>query len=160
MPAPLPLLLTLPVTPGSPAETPAAERAKVLEVIQRFFDCLAAKDAAAMQALVLPGTQITTWRPTREGSGIRRRVVEDDVRSLPAGSERLLERMWNPTVLVQGRIATMWTPYDFHRNGAFSHSGTDVFTLLKTPEGWRIVSMVYTVEPELPSAHPAGAPKP
>ncbi len=149
-------LSALLLPPALPAAPP--ERAQVLEVIQRFFDCLAAKDMVALQTLVLPGTQITTWRPTPDGGGVRRRAVEEDVKTLPSGSDALLERMWNPTVLVQGRVATVWTPYDFHRNGKFSHSGTDVFTLLKTAEGWRIVSLVYTVEPEVPSAYPSGAP--
>ena len=152
------LLLPALVLPCAGQESP--DRRAVLEVVQRFFDSLAKKDMAAMQALVLPGTQVTTSRTTPEGVGIRRRTVEEDVKAIPASRDALLERMWNPTVLVQGRIATVWTPYDFHRNGKFSHSGTDVFILLKTPEGWRIVSMAYTVEPDLPSAHPAGAPKP
>jgi ketosteroid isomerase-like protein len=154
-----PLALTgLLLLPGQATESP--DRAQVLEVVQRFFDSLAKKDMAALQATVLPGTPITTWRPTPEGTGIRRRTVEEDVKAIPANPEALLERMWNPTVLVQGRLATVWTPYDFHRNGRFSHSGTDVFTLVKTSEGWRIVSLVYTVEPDLPSAHPAGPPRP
>ncbi len=144
--------------PALQAGTPAQDRQEVLQVVQRFFDALATKDAEALKALVLPGTPITVLRPTPEGPALRRRVVEDDLKTLPATPERLLERMWNPTVLVQGRIATVWTPYDFHRDGKFSHSGIDVFTLLFTEGRWRIATMAYTVEPEVPSAHPAGAP--
>lgn len=154
----LPILVSAFLHPA-PAEAPL-DRAEVLAVVQRFFDSLAKKDMAALQALVLPGTQITTWRPTPEGTGIRRRVVEEDVKSIPGQPDTLLERMWDPQVQVRGRIATVWAPYDFHRSGRFSHSGIDVFTLVKTAEGWRIVSLVYTVEPDLPSAHPAGAPRP
>lgn len=144
--------------PGVQAGTPAQNRQQVLEVVQKFFDSLASKDMEALSALVLPGTPITVLRPMPEGPALRRRVVEDDLRTLPASAEKLLERMWNPTVLVQGRIATVWTPYDFHRNGKFSHSGIDVFTLVFTEGRWRIASMAYTVEPDVPSAHPAGPP--
>ena len=143
---------------GLKAGDPVQDRQQILDVVQKFFDTLAAKDVEAMKALVLPGTPITVLRPTPDGPAIRRRVVEDDHRSLPASPEMLLERMWNPTVLVQGRIATVWTPYDFHREGRFSHSGIDVFTLVFTEGRWRIASLTYTVEPDLPSAHPAGPP--
>ncbi|HJW31747.1 MAG TPA: hypothetical protein VJ505_00140 [Holophagaceae bacterium] len=144
--------------PAAQAGIPDPDRQEVLQVVQRFLDALAKKDTEALKALVLPGTPITVLRPTPDGPALRRRVVEDDLKTLPATSERLLERMWNPTVLVQGRIATVWTPYDFHRDGKFSHSGIDVFTLLFTEGRWRIASLAYTVEPEVPSAHPAGAP--
>lgn len=151
------LVACLAGAPAAQADTPQ-ERKEVLQVVQRFFDALATKDTETLKALVLPGTPITVLRPTPEGPALRRRVVEDDLKTLPATSERLLERMWNPTVLMQGRIATVWTPYDFHRDGKFSHSGTDVFTLLFLEGRWRIASMAYTVEPEVPSAHPVGAP--
>ena len=153
-----PLLMSALLLPLRAVESP--DRAQVVGVVQKFLDALAARDAVTLQALMLPGTQITSARPVPEGLSVRRRVAEDDAKRLPTGSDRLLERMWNPTVLIQGRIATVWTPYDFHTNGTFSHSGIDVFILLKTAEGWRIAGLAYTVEPEVPSAHPAGAPKP
>ena len=58
----------------------------------------------------------------------------------------LLERMWAPKVFCHERIAVVWTSYDFHRNRQFSHCGVDAFTLIKTEQGWKIASIVYTVE--------------
>jgi hypothetical protein len=54
--------------------------------------------------------------------------------------------MWNPEVRVRGDIATIWTPDDFWIDGEFSHCGTDSFHLIRSPEGWRITSGLYTVE--------------
>jgi hypothetical protein len=73
--------------------------------------------------------------------------------------ERPLERIWNPTVVAQGRLATVWAPYDFHKDGKFSHSGIDVFTLMQIGTEWKIVSLAFTIQPSVPSAHPAGAPR-
>ena len=42
----------------------------------------------------------------------------------------------------------VWTPYDFHIDGRFSHSGIDVFTVVRTADGWRIASIAYTVDRE------------
>ena len=140
------------------AAPPAPDRDQVLKVVQNFFDALAANDVEAYRALFVPATQITSTRNTPDGFSIRRRTVEDDSQKMPSSQNRLLERMWNPIVQVQGRVAVVWTPYDFHLNGRFSHSGVDVFSLLKTDTGWKIASVVYSVEPGTPSQHPAGPP--
>ena len=62
--------------------------------------------------------------------------------------EIIKERMRDTGVVVQvhERIAMVWAPYDLWVNDKFSHSGVDVFTLLKTAEGWKISSCSYTVE--------------
>lgn len=136
----------------------AGDRDQVLQVVQGFFDAMAKSDGEALRALAVPGSQVTVApRPGVDGP-VRRRMIEADVDSLKANKNQLLERMWNPTVMIEGRIAVVWTPYDFHRNGKFTHNGTDVFTLMKLTEGWKIVGIAYTVEPEPPSRHPAGAP--
>ena len=57
-----------------------------------------------------------------------------------------------------GRIAVVWTRYDFHRDGKMSHNGTDCFTLLKTDAGWKIVCLAYSVEPATQTENPAGPP--
>jgi hypothetical protein len=70
-----------------------------------------------------------------------------------------LERMWDPEVRIQGAIAAVWTRYDFHRDGKFSHCGTDAFNLVKTAEGWKIASAMWTVERTGCVPSPLGPPK-
>jgi hypothetical protein len=82
------------------------------------------------------------------------------IRSIGPTTDRLLERMWNPTVHVDGKIAILRAPYDFHRNGTFSHCGVDTMTLLRVGGEWRIVGISYTVQREKCSPSPLGAPKP
>ena len=72
---------------------------------------------------------------------------------------RLTERGYRPTVLVSGPVAMIWLPYDFYQDGKWSHCGVDVFTLLKTGTGWRIATVVWSVEqPPACSPHPDGPP--
>ena len=54
--------------------------------------------------------------------------------------------MWNPEVKIAGSIAVVTTPYDFHRDGKFTHCGTDIFTLVKMSDGWKISGGSYTVQ--------------
>ncbi len=58
------------------------------------------------------------------------------------------ERLFDATVLVQKGVALVWAPYDFHLNGEFTHCGVDTVSLVKTNDGWKAVSLTYTVETE------------
>jgi hypothetical protein len=71
----------------------------------------------------------------------------------------MLERMWSPQVRVYKGIATLWAPYDFWLNGAFSHCGIDSFELAKTSEGWKLTSGIYTVERTGCTPSPLGPPQ-
>ncbi|MGI9629297.1 MAG: nuclear transport factor 2 family protein [Longimicrobiales bacterium] len=55
------------------------------------------------------------------------------------------ERMWNPTVVVDGPIAQLWTPYDFYVDGQFSHCGIDAFQMVLEDGAWKVFSLIYTM---------------
>ena len=140
------LVATLLLASLAPAAPPAGEEAAVLATVQKFFDSLAARDPALAREILVPEGR---YFSVREDSGrvvIGGRTHREHIESLPRDQGRLLERMWEPKVLIAGRIAVAWTPYDFHRNGAFSHCGVDAFSLIKTDGGWKIAGVVYSVE--------------
>ncbi len=58
--------------------------------------------------------------------------------------ELLRERYWDGKIITDGNIATVWAPYDFYLNGAFSHCGVDLFYLVKENMSWRIAHFGYT----------------
>lgn len=135
------------------------DRAAVVKVVQQFFDALHAKDGAGLKATCQPGAQFTSGRPSAEGYALRQRPVETDIARFAEVKDTYLERMWSPTVHIDGRIAVVWTRYDFHLSEKFSHNGTDCFTLLKTDQGWKIVCGAYSVEPGTKTENPAGPPR-
>jgi len=53
---------------------------------------------------------------------------------------------------IDNQIATVWTPYDFYvkEHASFeehlSHTGVDSFQLFKTDDGWKILSLVYSIQ--------------
>jgi hypothetical protein len=49
-------------------------------------------------------------------------------------------------VSIRGRIAEVWGEYEFWSDGKFNHCGIDSVNLLKTAEGWKIASIVFTTE--------------
>jgi len=59
-----------------------------------------------------------------------------------------LETPLSYEIKIHQGLAMAWVPYEFHVNGKFSHCGVDVFTLIQTQDGWKIVSAAYTIEQE------------
>jgi hypothetical protein len=87
--------------------------------------------------------RVRTWAESRDIK------TDDDI----------VERGFDPTVLVSGPLATVWYPYDFYLNGDWSHCGVDVFVLGLTENGWRILSMAWNaMQPPNCDQHPDGAP--
>ena len=136
-----------------------SEKAAVTAAVQALFDAMAAKDAAKALALVIPDGQLQSVRKTDAPAAPRGRTLETFANSLPTQKAPLLERMWNPEVRVSGAIATLTARYDFHLDGKFTHCGTDIFTLVKTADGWKISGGIYTVEPTGCEPSPLGEPK-
>ena len=133
------------------------EESRVLAPVQAFFDALAAGDTAAAARTVTNGVSFIGTSETPDGVTLNE-GGRAELLALVGRDAAMLERMWSPTVMIRGTIAVVWTPYDFHRDGAFSHCGIDAFNLVRTNEGWRIANIVWTVEPTGCEPSPLGPP--
>ena len=136
-----------------------SDTAAVLAVVQRLFDAMAKRDTAAARTLLLPGSRLISLRTASPAAQPRQQTDTAFLRSLATGSERLLERMWNPVVSIHGSLANVWTPYDFHIDGRFSHCGVDNFVLVRNANAWQLASVTYTVETAGCAPSPLGPPK-
>ena len=54
------------------------------------------------------------------------------------------ERITIADVKIDGPLACVWAPYKFYVGTTFSHCGVDVFQLMKTTAGWKIIYIVDT----------------
>lgn len=120
----------------------------VIAVIDRFFATMAARDSAGMAALLMPDGVLHAVFDGTTARAPQAISHKDYLSGLRQGKERILERYWDPQVHVDGSVATVTAAYDFHVNGALSHCGTDVFTLLKDGEGWKISGGVFNMRRE------------
>jgi len=127
----------------------------VLAKVQALFDAMAAHDSTAALALVIPEGRLMV---SRANAPVSNSTLGEFAAKLSAAKATYLERMWNPKVMVRGGIAVVWTEYDFHLGGKFTHCGIDSFQLVKTPEGWKISALAYTVEPSACKPSPLGPP--
>jgi ketosteroid isomerase-like protein len=150
------LLALVLLAPLCMAAAGADEEKSVLAAVQQLFDGMSAHDAAMIKGAMTPDAKLIGARSGRPASTVSR---DDFAASIAANKSQLLERIWNPQVLVRGNIAMVWAEYDFHANGTFNHCGIDTFLMLKTEEGWKATAISYTSETEGCKPSPLGAPK-
>jgi hypothetical protein len=142
---------------ATPAAAATPEEAAAVAAVQRFFDGMAAPDAAAVAAVTIPGGVFTSIRPAPGGgTKIGRIPLEDFIKSLKPG---LNEAMWSPKVVLRGRLmATVTAPYELKIDGKTIHCGIDVFDLAKVDGQWKIAAATWTAEadacPELTANRP------
>src|SRR5688572_12771805 len=93
------------------AQAPQTDTIAVIAVVQRLFDAMASGDTAKMRALLLPGMHfISLTADPSATTGPRLQSDSAFIQRLGSRRQRLLERMWDPVVYLQGPIATVWAP--------------------------------------------------
>jgi len=122
---------------------PAEER-EALAAVQELFDAMRAKDTVTLRRLMHPDAHLFVPGSQSGSLTLRNTAAPEFIASVGAASERLDERHRDPEVRVDGNLATVWTYYDFFRDGAFSHCGIDAFSLAKTDAGWKFLQIAYT----------------
>lgn len=138
-----------------------AEEAAVLASVQRFFDTMTARDSIGTRSVLDDEGDFVSVRWGDDGNAIVRRAPNAAyLAGMRNRKDTYLERLWDAEVRIHGPIATVWTPYDFHINGTFSHCGVDAFQLRKTDAGWMITGGTYTVERTGCAPSPLGTPTP
>ncbi|WP_423926857.1 nuclear transport factor 2 family protein [Candidatus Palauibacter sp.] len=153
-------LLLAAVTTTAPAYLSAQEDAEAgaVAAVQALFDAMAARDGEAIRDLLTDGAVFTATAETADGVEVRESTGAEFAASIGQPGPALLERMWDPHVMIQGPLAVVWTPYDFHVDGEFSHCGIDAVSLAKTAAGWKISSIAYTRERDGCAPSPLGPP--
>lgn len=124
------------------------EKQAVLEKVNQFFSALEKKDTALFKSISFTNTQVWSSRSMADSIKTSMRYVSDDILRLSVMKETIEEKPLKYDISLHGNIAIVWAPYTLSLSGKFSHCGIDVFTLLKTNEGWKIISIAYTVEPD------------
>ena len=115
-------------------------------------------DAAGLTDLMVPEAVLY---PTRTANGATTLRVRTRAEQRAAKISGVVERGWKAQALVSGGVAMVWYPYDLYVNGAWSHCGADVFTMVKSGASWRITSVTWSAEqPPVCEKHPDGPPKP
>lgn len=130
----------------APDQVSPTDRAAVIAAVQSLFDAMRTRDTIALRAGFTPGAQLVSIREV-PGAPARHQVMPLSafVTSIGRPGDELVERMWSPRVEVAGDLASLWAPYDFRIGSSFSHCGHDAVHLIRTPGGWKVAALTYTV---------------
>ena len=123
----------------------AAQRAEVVRAAERLFEGMRTRDTAVLRTLLAPELVIVAARGDGSGVTIRTQNAADFLRAVASSKTELRERLWDPDVHIDGAIAVLWAPYDFHLGEQFSHCGHDAFQLARGDRGWYVTGLTYTV---------------
>ncbi len=149
------LVVAAAFAPSPAAAQSSTDEAAALALADSALAAITREDHHALADLFIDGGTLVAMPP---GGGQPRVTTKAQVRATPMDGD-FVERGWNGVATLSGAIATVRLPYDFYRNGAWSHCGVDVFSLVRTDAGWRIAALTYTVEqPPVCDPHPDGPP--
>lgn len=129
-------------TPVAAQSTPDSR--EVLAVVRATFDAMREKDGDKLRGLFHPEARLFSTG-LREGAlSIAVTTLNDFVESVTTSQDFLDERFQDPEVRIEQDLASVWTPYTFHRGEVFSHCGIDAIHLIRDESGWKIVGLAYT----------------
>ncbi|MFD0931093.1 DUF4829 domain-containing protein [Psychroflexus salinarum] len=109
------------------------------EVVDSFFEALNSKNHELLNELCLDDMKIHTLAIGEEieVSSQSKQEFVDGIKSIP-NETKIFEKIRSEESIVNEHLAQYMLPYSFYVDDKLSHSGTNVMTLLKTKEGWKI----------------------
>lgn len=138
----------------------SAETGQIERIIEAFRTSIRDKDKARFLALFLPG--VTTWQSVKSDEALERirpqqpeavKVKlnpESNYRSfiekIVTNAERTEEKFSNLKIETDGEIAVVTFDYSFHSGERETNRGKEAWQLVKTGEGWKILSVIWSVE--------------
>lgn len=81
---------------------------------------------------------------TKNGE-VKNENIKDFAISISQAAKGSLEERINfSNILIDGNLASVWTPYEFYYQGKFSHCGVNSFQLVKSNNEWKIQYIIDT----------------
>ena len=159
--APLGLFLLL-ASPAAAAAGNPRDEAAIRQVVESFRTAIIAKDKPAYMRLffsdkpeqigwqfVSEDTRLAHIRQGKPDAIKARRIPANNFVALIDGvvatKEPREETIENLTVDTDGEIAAVAFDYSFLANGRKTNWGREMWQLVRTEDGWKIYSVVYTI---------------
>ena len=118
----------------------------VKAVVNKLFDGMRNGDSSALREVFADSMVLQTIMQTRAGKIVIRNQQPEDFIRFVGGLKKGMadEKITFQTILVDGALASVWTPYKFHFNQKFSHCGVNSFQLVRIDGAWKIQYLIDT----------------
>jgi RNase P/RNase MRP subunit POP5 len=142
---------------GAPDGGAAGVQQEIVGVVEEFFAAMRTRDTGRLRQLAAPHLVLVAARDSSGVIRVTRFSLDEFLAAVARTPEEIRERIWTPEVRVDGPIATLWAPYDFHLGERLSHCGTDAFHLVREASGWQVTAVLYSAVPPPCDGPPAWA---
>jgi hypothetical protein len=117
----------------------------VVQVIQNMFTAMKTSDTNLLKNCFSPTTIFQTIANKNGVIEIKNQPLQDFINSIGKQSSGSLdERITIDKLLIDDRLASVWTPYQFYYKSTYSHQGVNSFQLVKVNDGWKIQYLIDT----------------
>ncbi len=123
-----------------------SEAESVKSVIRQLFEGMKRGDSAMVKAVFEEGAMLHTAVKTKTGEI---KLAKEELQGFLTAVGRPHTDVWDERitfgqVLVDGPMASVWTPYRFFIGDKYSHCGVNSFQLYKSDKGWKITYLIDT----------------
>lgn len=124
----------------------SSEEEFVKSAINKLFEGMKNGDSAMVKAVFADNAILQTISGKQEGApALVSGSLQQFLRAVGTPHTDVWdERITFERIMVDGALASVWTPYRFYLNEKFSHCGVNSFQLMKSPAGWKIIYLVDT----------------
>lgn len=147
-------LVALPAVAGD--DTAQAEQA-IRAIIAQFQQGIVAKDGARLRSLFLPASpswfsvaserELQRRRAAKpEAARFRASDYDSFVRTIEQSRVAEEERFRNIRIHTDGAVASVHFDFVYLSDGKPANQGQEAWHLIRTDAGWKIVSLIYSVE--------------
>jgi hypothetical protein len=118
----------------------------IKQTINTLFDGMRKGDSTMLRSVFSKDMILQSIANNKEGKAVLSIDKADDfVKAIGTPHTALYdERIVFSDIKIDGNLASVWAPYQFYLGDKFNHCGVDVFQLMKTANGWKIIYIVDT----------------
>ncbi|TKT91095.1 nuclear transport factor 2 family protein [Dyadobacter frigoris] len=123
-----------------------SQEAAIRASVDKLFDGMRSGDSSVVRSVFIPQSTLTSVSTNAKDSVMTHLSKTDDFVAAVGKphTEKWDERIYDVKISVDGPMAIVWAPYKFYRGETFSHCGVNVFTMIKTKNGWKINTITDT----------------
>ena len=130
---------------GASAQEASSETEAVKQVINQLFDGMRKGDSTLVSETFSKATIMQSISDRQGTVQVRSEDASGFLKAIGTPHPEIWdERITFDHVLIDGKLASVWTSYKFYIGEKFSHCGVNSFQLVKKSDGWKIVYLIDT----------------
>lgn len=119
-----------------------SEEESIKSTVNQLFTGMKTSDSVLIKKSFHKNAVLQTITRTAE---VKNESINDFALSISKAEKGSLdERIIFSNILIDGNLASVWTPYEFYYKGQFSHCGVNSFQLVKSNNEWKIQYIIDT----------------